>query len=101
MITQEIKEKLEQIEKLSEGEERTVALTKIANEIKAYYIPANGTSDTYTLYHNIHTYLQSEMMLNACVSAEKSGKIAMWSCIFAAVAAIAACISFVLTLCLG
>ena len=40
----------------------------------------------------IHTFLQSKMMINACVSAKRS-------CFWAAVAAIAACIGVLLTLC--
>jgi len=43
---------------------------------------------------NIHTVLQTEMMFNACVSAK-------WSCLFAAIASIVACVSIILTLCLN
>jgi hypothetical protein len=42
------------------------------------------------LHHNIHYTLQTEEMFNACVSAK-------WSCVFAAIAAIAACIGIFLT----
>lgn len=54
---------------------------------------------------SIHTFLQTEMMLNACVSARESAesakescRLAKWSCFCAAVAAIAACIGLLLTL---
>lgn len=46
------------------------------------------------LHHNIHYTLQTEIMLKTCV-------IAGWSCLGAAIAAIAACISIGLTLCLS
>lgn len=42
-------------------------------------------------YQNILFALQTEMMFNACVSSK-------WSCFFAAVATISACISIILTL---
>lgn len=52
---------------------------------------------------NITYKLQTEMMLNACVSAEKSSELAKqscglakWSCFFAGIAAIAACIGIIL-----
>ncbi len=48
-----------------------------------------------------HSFFQTKMILNACVSAEESSKLAKWCCIWAAVAAIAACITVILTLCLG
>jgi hypothetical protein len=47
-----------------------------------------------SFYQNILYTLQTEMMLNACVFAK-------WSCICAAVAAIVACISIILTMCLN
>jgi len=45
------------------------------------------------LCRNIDYTLQREMMFNACVSAK-------WSCLFAAVASIVACVSLILTMCL-
>lgn len=42
------------------------------------------------LHHNIHYTLQTEEMFNACVSAK-------WSCFYAAIAAIVACIGVFLT----
>jgi len=54
----------------------------------------------------IRTFLESKMMLNACVFAEQSCKLvkqacgsAKWSCRWAAIAAIVACISIVIMLC--
>ena len=46
------------------------------------------------LHNNIHYALQTKMMLSACFSAKRS-------CFWAAIAAIAACITVILTLCLG
>lgn len=46
------------------------------------------------LCHNIYYALQTEEMFNACVFAK-------WSCFCAAVAAIVACISVILTMCLN
>jgi hypothetical protein len=58
------------------------------------------------LINNIHRALQTKMMLNACVSAEKSCKLAKWSCFWAAtaaiislIAAIAAYVSIFVMLC--
>jgi len=45
---------------------------------------------TMLYYQNILYTLQTEMMLNACVSAEKSSELAKRSCRWAAIAAIAA-----------
>ncbi len=49
----------------------------------------------------INDALQTEAMLNACVSAEQSSTTAKWACFWAAVAAIAACISVILVLFCG
>ncbi|MGD0596933.1 MAG: hypothetical protein ABSA64_05350 [Sedimentisphaerales bacterium] len=46
----------------------------------------------------INDTLQTEAMLNACASAEQSSKTAKWSCFWAAIAAIASCISVLLVL---
>jgi hypothetical protein len=46
------------------------------------------------IYHDIHCTLQTEEMFNACVSAKRS-------CRWAALAAIVACISVILTVCLN
>jgi hypothetical protein len=46
------------------------------------------------IHDNILYKLQTEMMLNACVFAK-------WSCLCAAVAAIAACVTVILTMCLN
>ena len=72
-----------------------------------------GRRDNYIaiikeISNNITYKLNTEMMFNACVSAQESSElarrscnIAKWSCIFAAIAAIAACVSIVLTWCLN
>jgi hypothetical protein len=46
---------------------------------------------------NITYKLHTEMMLNACVSAENSSELARKSCRWAAIAAIAACIGTIIT----
>jgi len=65
----------------------------------------NMQKKAFNLTSGIHTFLQSNMMLNACVSAKESGELAKqscnsakWSCFWAMVAAIAACIGVVLAL---
>lgn len=108
-INEEIKEiekKLKEMSKLSE-KERPARLIKIAIEYGVFNFPADGTPDTYTLFKNIHIYLQSKLMLNACASAKTSSDLAKqacnaakWSCRWAAIAAIVACISIVVMLCL-
>ena len=107
MTNEEIEKKLKEMSELSE-KERPAHLQDIAKEYGVYNFSADGALDTYTLFKNIHIYLQSKLMLNACVSAETSSDLAKqacnsakWSCIWAATAAIAACITVILTLCLG
>ena len=85
------KKKLVKIGDLS-GAERSSGLRDLAKKLGVFILSDNDV-DTHTLYQNIHTYLQTEMMLNACISAKRS-------CIWAAIAAIAACISIVVMLCL-
>ena len=99
MTNGEIEKKLKEMSKLSE-QERPARLSEIAKEYGVYNFSADGARDTYTLFHNIHTYLQSELMVNACGSAETSSDLAKQacnlakkSCTLAAIAAIAACIS--------
>jgi hypothetical protein len=43
---------------------------------------------------SLHTTIQTEMMIKACIYAK-------WSCFFAALAAIVACIGIILTMCLN
>lgn len=57
-------------------------------------IADNQKKDIIQLNASIHDVLQTEMMFNACVFAK-------WSCFFAAVAAIVACASVVLNMCLN
>ena len=65
----------------------------------------NMQKKVFNLTSGIHIFLQTNMMLNACVSAKESGELAKQSCssakrscFWAAVAAIAACISTLLAL---
>ena len=68
---------------------------------------AYSNNETWFLrgFENAHRFLQTKMMFNACISASESGELAKQPCglakkccFWAAVAAIAACISVVLTL---
>jgi len=95
MTNEEIKATKATLKKISElpKENRFPELHKIAKTIGCFYLTDSGT-DSQTLFLNIHTYLQSEMMFNACVFAK-------WSCFWAAVAAIVACIGVILTMCLN
>lgn len=58
--------------------------------------PRNSPEFRNELFANIHMFLQTQMMLNACFSAEESGRLAKKACIWAAIAAIAACVGVVL-----
>ena len=74
--------------------ERWDQLVALAQELNAP-VPSGLHSEFPTdsinaITLNIHTVLQTEMMLNACVSAKRS-------CFWAAVAAIVACISVILS----
>lgn len=65
------------------------------DEIKKLKIPvrtAGMDNIKYRCIQRIHTDLQTETMLDACIMAK-------WSCFCAAIAAIVACISVILTLC--
>jgi len=106
MTNEEIEKKLKEMSELSE-KERPARLRDIAIEYGVYNFSADGALDTYTLFKNIHIYLQSKLMLNACASAKSSSDLAKqacnsakWSCRWAAIAAIVACISIVVMLCL-
>lgn len=101
------KQKLNEImNKKCSNNERWNQLVTLAQEINAP-VPTgfqqNPIDSINAINRNIHTVLQTEMMLNACVSAETSSDLAKRSCRWAAIAAIAACISVVLsglTMCL-
>lgn len=84
---EEIEKTLNEISKLPE-KERPARLREIAIKYGVYDFSADSPRDTYTLFKNIHIYLQSKMMLNACVSAEESCKLSKRSCFWAAMAAI-------------
>jgi len=90
MTNQEIENTMKIISDLPE-KERFQELHRIAKKIGCFYLSNSGT-DSQVLFLNIHTYLQSQMMLNACVSAEESSKFAQQSCRLAKIAAIAACV---------
>lgn len=110
--TEEIENRLKEMSGLSE-DKRKVRLPEIAIEYGVFYIPPDDGPNTYTLFKNIHIYLQSKLMSNACLfaaesskSAEESSKIAeracsfaKWSCFWAAVAAIVSLGSIIVMLC--
>ena len=76
-------------------------MVALAQELNAPIPPGHSIDPKNAINaitQNIHTVLQSEMMLNACVSAETSSDLAKQSCKWAAIAAIASCISVVLTI---
>jgi hypothetical protein len=65
------------------------------DEVKKLKIPvltAGMDNIKYKCIQRVHTDLQTETMLDACIFAK-------WSCFLAAIAAIVACISVILTLC--
>lgn len=93
-----IKQKVKEIQRSHPSGEQLQQIEDIAKCIGAS-LPENlHTNDPLSrkninyIATNIHIVLQTEMMLNACVSAEKSSELAKRSCHWAAVAAIAACI---------
>jgi len=114
MTNQEIqqnKQKLHNIQTQPPDDEQTKQIITLAEEIGAsipHWIVSGDSSSRNIINQissNIHTVLQTESMLNACVSAEQSCELAKqssitakWACIWAAVAAIAACISIALSL---
>jgi len=87
-----IKQRLKDINHLP-FEKRGKPLQEIAIDIGAN-LPISAPSAQIHLFEKIHTVLQTEMMLNACVSAKQS-------CFLAAIATIAGCISIIVTLLSG
>jgi len=81
--------------------ERCDQVRALAEELNAFVPPGIHVKfprdSINAITKNIHTVLQTEMMLNACASAEASSDLAKRSCKWAAIAAIAACISVILT----
>ncbi len=66
-------------------------LTEIVKKANISMPTAGMDSLKDKLINSLHTAIQTEMMIKSCISAK-------WSCFWAAVAAIAACISVVLVL---
>jgi hypothetical protein len=96
------KEELCEIQRIPLNKEKWEKLTILAKKLNSP-IPA-GLHETFPidsinkLTHNIHNSLQTEMMLNACTSAEQSSITAKRACTWAAVAAIASAIGAVVAL---
>lgn len=92
------KQELGKISKIEKENDKWIQLVALARKINAY-IPPRGDPDFLSdainnIARNIHLTLQTEEMFNACVFAKRS-------CFWAAVAAIAACISIILAACLN
>jgi hypothetical protein len=91
------KQKTYDIQAQPASEEQLNKIVDIARRIGAstpHYMVKTGEDATTKnsinqVASNIHIVLQTELMFNACVFAK-------WSCFWAAVAAIAACISIIL-----
>jgi cytochrome bd-type quinol oxidase subunit 2 len=103
---EEIKQEVHEIQSASPNKEQVTLIENIAKEIGASIPEWRLTHDSTNIQtinfiaKSIHTVLQTEMMLNACLSAKESNELAKRSCRWAAIAAIAACIGVVLT-CVG
>ena len=89
----ELKKFLSEIEKapISAGSEE---LSKIMQKAKTPMPVAGMDSIKDKCIKSLHTAIQTEMMIKSCISAK-------WSCFWAAVAAIVACISVILVLFCG
>ena len=87
----EYKKRLRNILDQKDQKDRTRLIANLANEIGA---PVRGAGNISQFIddaaRSIHMVLQTETMLSACSSAK-------WSCFWAAIAAIVACISVSLT----
>ena len=96
MTNKEIKKAKQELYRiLKEGDpdqQKVNKLRDLAGKLNAP-IPVEGSWMAFVdkITRNIHIVLQTEEMFNACVFAK-------WSCLWAAVAAIAACISVILFL---
>ncbi|MCJ7730183.1 MAG: hypothetical protein MUO27_09950 [Sedimentisphaerales bacterium] len=91
------KDKLHNIQTQTPSQEQTTQIIALAEETGAS-IPhwiVGGDSNSRNIINeissNIHIVLQTEMMFNACIFAKRS-------CFWAAIAAIASCISVLLVL---
>lgn len=94
----------QRLEKLREGVKKIQKLADSVGTYKYYQgqfqddkdlVSCNICESIYKeIYRNVHCALQTEEMFNACVFAK-------WSCLFAAIAAIVACIGVVITMCLN
>lgn len=69
-------------------------LKKIMQKAKTPMPEAGMDSIKDKCIKSLHTTIQTEMMIKACIYAK-------WSCFFAALAAIVACIGIILTMCLN
>jgi len=82
------KQELYEIQRIEVDKKKLEQLIVLAEELNAP-APAgtNIRESINTITQNIHIVLQTETMLNACVSAEQSSTTAKRACIWAAVAA--------------
>jgi hypothetical protein len=92
-----IKQEVCEIQTKSPSKELSERIIQLAKEIGASlpHWAAGGDSDQRNIINqtsqNVHIVLQTEMMFNACIFAQRS-------CFWAAIAAIASCISVLLVL---
>jgi hypothetical protein len=90
---QQAKQELYKIQKEVEIKKKYEQIKKLASRVGAYIHPRHTQAQeefVTEMAYKIHVVLQTEMMLNACVSAKQS-------CFWAAIAAILAGISIILT----
>ena len=102
MTNREIKKAKQKLYEINNKEctpdERWSQLLALAKEVNAPVPTGHSQSRidaVNAINRNIHTVLQTEMMLNACVSAKESCELAKQACRWAAIAAIADCIGIV------
>jgi hypothetical protein len=95
---EKFKQELYEIQRISESPQQLEPIKALAKRIGApipHWLTERGQPEFINeIIRHIHIVLQTEEMFNACVFAK-------WSCLFAAIAAIAACISIVLVLFFG
>jgi hypothetical protein len=91
---EKIKQEVYEIQKVTDSRQQLEPIKAVAERIGAR-LPVHSSEEQKHFIsetiHNIHIVLQTEMMFNACIFAKRS-------CFWAAIAAIASCISVLLVL---
>jgi hypothetical protein len=91
------KQDVYEIQKKPDSRQQLEPIQDVAKRIGAPLLVPHSEEQKHFInetIHNIHIVLQTEMMFNACIFAKRS-------CFWAAIAAIAACISVILVLFCG